>query len=77
MESPFHPKTRLLMKNETKCRVMEQFYRDANADRIFVLSDGKLAEEGKFDELRAHGGLFSSMWDEYQKSVYWKVSKEA
>lgn len=27
-------KTRLLMKNETKCRVMEQFYRDANADRI-------------------------------------------
>lgn len=27
-------KTRLLMKNETKCRVMEQLYRDSNADRI-------------------------------------------
>ena len=46
-------------------------------DKIFVLSDGKLAEEGKFDELRERGGLFSSMWNEYQKAVCWKVSKEA
>ena len=47
-----------------------------NADRIFVLKDGKLAESGKFDELSSSGGLFSSMWNEYRQSVQWKVAKE-
>lgn len=47
-----------------------------NADRIFVLKDGKLAESGNFDELSASGGLFSSMWNEYRQSVQWKVAKE-
>lgn len=47
-----------------------------NADRIFVLKDGKLAESGKFAELSSSGGLFSSMWNEYRQSVQWKVAKE-
>ena len=49
----------------------------ANADRIFVLRDGKVVEDGRFDELKAQNGLFADMWNDYQKSVQWKVAKEA
>lgn len=47
-----------------------------NADRIYVLSDGEVAEEGTFDELVHKNGLFSQMWNDYRSSVAWRVSKE-
>lgn len=68
---------RELSNGKTVIMIAHRLSTVANADKIFVLSDGKLAEEGKFDELRERGGLFSSMWNKYQKSVCWKVSKEA
>ena len=48
-----------------------------NADRIFVLHDGKIVEDGKFEALKEKNGLFADMWNDYQKSVQWKVAKEA
>ncbi|MFD0960250.1 ABC transporter ATP-binding protein [Paenibacillus chungangensis] len=36
----------------------------ANADRIFVLRDGELAEWGTHDELRMKRGLYDSMWEQ-------------
>lgn len=33
-----------------------------NADRIFVLENGQLAEAGKHDELAAHDGLYAALW---------------
>lgn len=68
---------RELSNGKTVIMIAHRLSTVANADKIFVLSDGKLAEEGKFDELRERSGLFSSMWNKYQKSVCWKVSKEA
>ena len=48
----------------------------ANADRIYVIEDGKVVQSGTRDELCEQGGLFSKMWVDYQKSVQWKVAKE-
>ena len=48
-----------------------------NADRIYVLSDGEVRENGTFNELLEKNGLFSQMWKDYQSSVEWKVGKEA
>lgn len=49
----------------------------ANADCIYVVEDGKIAESGRREELCEKGGLFKKMWDDYQASVEWKVKKEA
>ena len=33
----------------------------AGADKIVVLEDGKVAEQGRPEELMKHGGIFSNM----------------
>ena len=35
----------------------------ADADHIFVIKDGKVAEEGVHSELLAKNGIYSKMWD--------------
>lgn len=34
-----------------------------NADNIIVLKDGRVAEEGKHEELLAKGGQYADMWN--------------
>lgn len=48
----------------------------ANADCIYVLEDGRIAESGTRDALCERNGLFARMWKDYQTSVQWKVAKE-
>jgi len=43
-------------------------------DRILVIESGKILEEGSHDELLKQGGRYKSMWDEYQKSLTWKIN---
>ena len=45
-----------------------------NADRIYVLKDGKIAEEGTHAQLMEKGGLYHNMYDEYRTSIAWKVA---
>ena len=47
-----------------------------NADCIYVVQDGRIAESGTKDVLCAKNGLFARMWQDYQSSVQWKVAKE-
>ena len=47
-----------------------------NADCIYVMQDGRIAESGTKDALCAENGLFARMWKDYQSSVQWKVAKE-
>ena len=44
-----------------------------NADKIYVLKDGKIAEEGTHVQLMEKGGLYHNMYDEYRTSIAWKV----
>lgn len=44
-----------------------------NADKIYVLKDGKIAEEGTHAQLMEQKGIYSDMYEEYRTSVAWKV----
>ena len=46
-----------------------------DADRICVLKDGGIVEQGTHEALLTQGGLYAHMWEEYNKSVSWKVGK--
>ena len=44
-----------------------------HADRIFVMDDGQCVESGNHDELMNKNGLYRRMFDEYSRSIQWKV----
>lgn len=48
-----------------------------NADKIYVLKDGKVAEEGTHAWLMEQNGLYHDMYDEYRTSIAWKVGGRA
>ena len=47
-----------------------------NVDRIYVIQDGTVAEQGTYQDLMAQNGLFRQMWDNYQTAAQWKVARE-
>ena len=66
-----------LSKDKTVIMIAHRLSTVVNADKICVLTDGKIAESGKHEELLAKRGIYSHMWNEYQKSVNWKVGNGA
>ena len=65
-----------LSRGKTVIMIAHRLSTVANADCIYVIEDGKVAEAGKRDELCEKNGLFAKMWRAYQESVEWKVEKE-
>ena len=35
--------------------------------------DGKIVEEGTHDSLLKEDGIYTKMWNDYQKSIKWRV----
>ena len=62
-----------LSKGKTVIMIAHRLSTVMNADRIFVMDGGTLAEEGTHAELMAAGGLYKRMFDEYTRSIEWKV----
>ncbi len=46
----------------------------ARADKIVVIDQGHVAEQGNHDELVQADGLYARMWADYEKSVSWRIS---
>ena len=65
-----------LAKGKTVLMIAHRLSTVANADCIYAVQDGQIAESGAKDELCAQNGLFARMWQDYQASVQWKVAKE-
>ena len=65
-----------LAQGKTVIMIAHRLSTVANADCIYVVKDGRIVEQGTLPKLVAQQGLFASMWEDYQTSVQWKVSKE-
>ena len=65
-----------LAKGKTVIMIAHRLSTVANADCIYVVEDGQIAESGTKDALCAADGLFAKMWRDYQSSVEWKFAKE-
>ncbi len=63
-----------LSREKTVIMIAHRLSTVTNADKIFVLSEGKIVESGKHRELCNMGGLYAKMWTEYNKAAEWKVS---
>jgi len=53
---------RRVSRNRTTIAIAHRLSTIADADRILVLDQGKLAEAGRHSELLARGGLYAEMW---------------
>ena len=65
---------RELSHGKTTLMIAHRLTSVRHADRILVVHQGKIAESGTHDELMNKGGLYHSMWQEYQKSIAWKIA---
>ena len=65
-----------IAKDKTVVMIAHRLSTVENADYIYVLNYGQVAESGSFGELIKNGGLFAKMWKDYSASVEWKVEKE-
>ena len=63
----------VLLKDKTVIMIAHRLSSVVNADKICVINEGKIAEEGTHAELLARNTLYARMWDNFQKGITWKV----
>lgn len=62
-----------LSQGKTVIMIAHRLSTVTDADRIFVVKDGAIAECGKHGELLERDGLYARLWAEYNRSAAWKV----
>ncbi len=63
-----------LTKGRTVIMIAHRLSTVVGADKIIVLDNGKVAEEGTHAALSVGGGLYERMWKEYNQAVMWKIA---
>ena len=65
-----------LTKGKTVIMIAHRLSTVVGADKIIVLDNGKVVEEGTHEELKNNGGLYAHMWSEYNQAAKWKIQSE-
>ena len=65
-----------LLEGRTVVMIAHRLSTVVGADKIVVLDQGHVAEEGTHERLVAAGGLYARMWADYGKAAQWKIQRE-
>ena len=65
-----------ITKDKTVIMIAHRLSTVKNVDKIYVVDNGRIVEEGSHDALVENKGLYSRMWDEFNNSIQWKVKSE-
>lgn len=63
-----------LAENRTVIMIAHRLSTVVGADQIVVLDQGRVAERGTHAELVEAGGLYASMWADYEQAASWKIA---
>lgn len=75
-EHLIHKALKELTKGKTVLMIAHRLTSVIDADKILVINEGKVAEQGSHEELLSKEGIYLHMWNEYQQSVRWTIGKE-
>ena len=65
-----------LSKGKTVIMIAHRLSSITDADCIYVMQDGKIAESGTHSGLIKKNGIFTKMWKNYSEAAEWKIAKE-
>ena len=65
-----------LTRGRTVIMIAHRLSTVVGADKIVVLDQGRVAEQGTHETLIAAGGLYARMWRDYNQAVQWKITSE-
>lgn len=64
-----------LTKDKTVIMIAHRLKTVRNAEKILVLSDGKIAQEGKHDELIKEAGIYADFVNGRKQAIGWKLGR--
>lgn len=63
-----------LAENRTVIMIAHRLSTVVGADQIVVLNQGSVVERGTHGQLLNEGGLYASMWADYEQAVSWRIA---
>ena len=66
----------ILMKHKTVIIIAHRLSTVRNANKIIVMDNGKVVEEGNHDELVAKEGKYATMWKTYNTTSSWVMNEK-